>query len=623
MPSEPARHNRFAEIIAPLLLVLLTYAIYGRGLSHSFLTNWDDHLYIVQNDAVLGLTSAHIKDAFTRYYVGNFAPIHIISYMIDYSIWGLRPFGFILTNITVHACNGLLYYGLILKMAREKFWALTAAFLFLFHPVQVESVIWISQRKNLLAMFFFLSSLLFYTIYTERGQRNTRLYYVLSVTAFLIALLAKSAAVILPLALLLYDICFLEKKRYYHILADKIPFILAAAVIAIIAMKSQSPDFGGGRTGYHGGTPLATFFTMMPVLMQYLGMLAWPANLSAAYSPLVRNGIDATVVISITAALILCICGTILYKKKKPLFLWYAFFFIGLIPVAQIVPLVTLMNDRYLYFPMLGAAAFCAGGAASLKVLLGEKSWIAVKLCGSLLLILLLCTTWQRIPVWENSISLWSDAVKKVPASKTAWFGLGNALDNNQEAIPAIQAYERALAIDPTYKESLDNITMLLLAEGNNRKANYYLTRTVALYPVDFAANMNLGTSFYLLGDYQSAEFSYQRALQIAPQSAEALIALATVHLRLKRKDAALRYYQQVIALKQQSSSLQYGMAGFQALSGNRPEALDLLEKSINSGFKECRSLARDPDLSSLRETAEFRRLRDLCKEKTDEQYTR
>jgi tetratricopeptide (TPR) repeat protein len=313
--------------------------------------------------------------------------------------------------------------------------------------------------------------------------------------------------------------------------------------------------------------------------------------------------------------LLLGIGGILLYARDKLLFFWYALFFAGLIPVSQIVPLVTLINDRYLYFPMLGAAAFCVSGAFRLGGMLGNSGQKMAKMFGGLLLVLLLVVTWQRIPVWKNSITLWSDAVTKVPSSKIAWFGLGNALDNNAEPAPAIRAYENALAIDPAYREGLDNISILLLAEGDYRQANLYLARTVAIYPKHFDAIMNLGTSFYLLGDYHAAETYYLRALQLKPASPEELLVLANLQLRLKRNDAARNYYRQALAASKISNTMQYGMAGFQALSGNRPEALKLLEDAINNGFSDCRQLDRDPDLDAIRDSVEFRHLLELCKQ--------
>ncbi|HEY6838921.1 MAG TPA: hypothetical protein VI389_09280, partial [Geobacteraceae bacterium] len=137
-------------------LLVIAVAVFGRTLGHDFLTNWDDHTYVTHNETIRGITSGHLKAAFTSLYVGNYAPVQIISYMLDYTLWGLRPAGFHGTNLILHALNGLLVYLFVFRISGRRAWAFPAAVLFLVHPAQVESVAWISQRKNLLAMLFFL-----------------------------------------------------------------------------------------------------------------------------------------------------------------------------------------------------------------------------------------------------------------------------------------------------------------------------------------------------------------------------------------------------------------------------------------------------------------------------------
>src|SRR6266702_2626618 len=175
--------NRLKPHIIPLLALLAaTFAVYWQTLGHEFLLTWDDQKYVTANEAVRGFTLAHLQTAFTTFYIGNYAPLQIISYMADYTLWGLRATGFIFTNILLHALNGLLYYFLVFRLGGRRLWAFLASFIFLLHPVQVESVAWIAQRKNVLAMLFFLISFLLYTAYRrpetrEIKTRNSKLLY--------------------------------------------------------------------------------------------------------------------------------------------------------------------------------------------------------------------------------------------------------------------------------------------------------------------------------------------------------------------------------------------------------------------------------------------------------------
>ena len=153
--------DQIKHLLFIIFIVTLTFLVYWNCLSHEFLFNWDDPEYVVNNPAIRGLTFINIEKAFTSFYVGNYSPIQIISYMIDYSIWGLNPKGFILTNIILHACNGVLVYLILFRYFNNPLPALISALLFVSHPVQVESVAWVAQRKNVVAMFFFLLPFVF------------------------------------------------------------------------------------------------------------------------------------------------------------------------------------------------------------------------------------------------------------------------------------------------------------------------------------------------------------------------------------------------------------------------------------------------------------------------------
>src|SRR6266568_946218 len=247
---------------APALLMLAaTFLVYGRSLGNGFMTGWDDGLYVVNNTVAHGITPEHLGLAFSRIFVGNYAPVQIISYMVDYQLWGLRPVGFLLTNLLLQFCNGLLLYALLARITGGRAAAVAGALIFLIHPVQVESVVWISQRKNLLAMFFFLASFLLYL--RSRSTARPARCYAASLAAFCLALLAKSVAVIFPVMLLLYEICYEPKGERKGVLYRILPFFAVAGGVAFLAIWSQSPEQGGGRVPWWGGSPFATLCNML------------------------------------------------------------------------------------------------------------------------------------------------------------------------------------------------------------------------------------------------------------------------------------------------------------------------------------------------------------------------
>lgn len=381
--------------LAPVLLLLIAaFTLYGKALGHDFLVNWDDPAYVSANPNIMGFTSEHLRNAVTNVYVGNYAPLPIISYMLDYTLWGFNATGFKLSNITLHALNTLLYYALLVRITGRRLLAMAAAALFLCHPVQVESVVWISQRKNLLAMFFFLISFQAYLFWKERRHFGC---YSLSLAAFSLALLSKSVTVILPLILICYDLCFREREVLWRLVRDKLPYLALAALCAVAAFYTQGYD--GGKTGYLGGTPLLTMLNMLPVFSRYLILLLVPAQLSIIYNSPIITTLDTETALSVLLIVILIASWVYLYRRNRGLFFWSSLIVIGILPVSNIIPIETLMNDRYLYFPMIGFAALVAyipnfnSGISSMRHALPLRiAFIAA-------LLSLSAATWKRIDV--------------------------------------------------------------------------------------------------------------------------------------------------------------------------------------------------------------------------------
>lgn len=420
-----------------LLLVAAVFLVYSDAFSHQFLINWDDDNYVTGNAAARGVSFEHLKLAFTNFYVQNYAPVQIISYMLDYELWGVNPAGYKATNLLIHALNGLLFFNLLERLTRVRAASLFAAGIFLLHPVQVETVVWISQRKNLLAMLFFLLSFIWYSQYRERGGLRS---YAASVIAFSLALLAKSVVVILPFSLLLFDLCT-EGDRPRFNLWNKIPYVLAALATGGLAIFSQSHyiNKSPGIREYPGGNLITTAYTMTPVLAEYLRDCFCPAWLSPHYITRIRTSTDWVFFLSVLLVFGLVVLGVVLYRRKRRYFFWYAFFFIGLLPVAQIVPLITLKNDRYLYFPMLGFSAMISFALFSLA---RRGGWArkGVALLVMLMFAGMMSTTWNQTKQWRSALVLWNYAVRIDPGNWLGWRMLVLAYSREGDGPGAIRA---------------------------------------------------------------------------------------------------------------------------------------------------------------------------------------
>ncbi|NVN99420.1 MAG: tetratricopeptide repeat protein [Geobacteraceae bacterium] len=603
--------QRFRPHLLPcMLLVVATLAVYGRVLGHNFILNWDDNKYVLENQDVQGFSWDRIRVVFSSYYVGNYAPVQMISYMFDHAVWGLWAGGYLLTNLALHVCNGLLLYRLFLRLiGRQAAWI--GAALFLLHPVQVESVAWISQRKNLLAMFFFLLAWEFYIVYRDGDVRKKHFFYAASLVTIMLALLSKSAAVIFPMVMVIFDHCYPSEKVHPRFL-DKIPYLFVAVAASVLAILSQTPDYshwgaGGGRSGYYGGGPVATFLTMLPVFCSYIRMIVWPINLSAFYAPAIYQNLNLQVLAALLflAAIILLICRW--YRFDRQIAFWPSVAIVAILPVSQIVPLITLMNDRYLYFPMVGVAGL---SACLFRILLGRERWQTV-FVASLWIILgaLSGLSFQRIAVWKNAETLWSDAVRKSPASPVAWGLLGQALHNSPRPrlAEAASAYRKELELKPDSNICRYNLGLAYTALNDYANADGTFRELLRRSPEDVMGWAAFGDLALRHSDYSEAESRYRKALSLQPDAVQIYQKIGNLQLILGRIGEARTTYLRIEELQKRCDPFNaYELARLEAIAGDTTASLAWLEASLQRGFNNFSGIMGDEELTPVRIDGRF-----------------
>jgi hypothetical protein len=431
------------DTVVYLILFAITFLLYSSTLGHGFIFSWDDYDYVVNNPSIRGFSIDHIKTVFSTFLIGNYAPLHLISYMLDYQFWGLDPAGYHFGNILIHALNGILVYRLFVKLELSETAALFGAILFALHPAQVESVAWVAERKNVLSAMFFLLALHSYINYKKASNGRAR-NYIVSLGLLACALLTKSAAVIFPVVIICYDFCYCTEPRRLK-LVDKFPFLLLTLAACILTIMSQDKNAGGGMMGFPGGTPLTAIWTMIPVFLSYLKDLVFPVDLSPYYIVPIRKSIDGTVIGS--TVILLCLTGlaVISINRWPRLFFFISVYFVALLPVLQIVPILTLKNDRYLYFPMIGAAG---GVALIFSELIKKKACIRniTVACAIVACTAYGYSTYYQSQIWNNSIVLWQFALRKNPENMLAWLMLAKGythIGNSREAFSAISTYNK------------------------------------------------------------------------------------------------------------------------------------------------------------------------------------
>lgn len=325
-------------------LGILTYFAFRDSLHYQFL-NWDDPAYITYNDLIKSWSFQNLTGIATEVVTRNYAPVTIFSFLLDHTIWGMNPAGYRFTNFALHFLNGLLAFQLLKQLGCTRFVAWAAASLFLIHPIQMESVVWISSRKGLLCTAFMLGAGIVRLRPSPEGRHEA--WYLLWLV---LALLSKAQAVILAPMIMLYDLVVAKHK-----LVDTIPrhFIpaLVSFLLLLMTMGAQNMVLGGVRGHMELGLPqiLAVDVT---ILWQYVGKLFWPMDLCVMYDP-PTSGIWKQVLVGLAGWLAV---GAVFWKirRSQPLAIYgAACISLLLFPVLNFFRITTLMNDRYLYLPCL------------------------------------------------------------------------------------------------------------------------------------------------------------------------------------------------------------------------------------------------------------------------------
>ena len=388
-------------------------AVFWPTLSYSFL-NWDDNVYVLKNPWTRQLTWDHIRVVFTQPYFQNYLPIHIFSYMLDHAVWGLKPAGFHLSNVLLHGLNSMVCLAAVRRLTGNLATAFVAALLFAVHPAHVEAVAWISSRKEILSTTFILLSLLSY-LTARRGPVLRPIPYAASVLCFLLAMLSKVSAIVLPAFLLLLDAMpdpanpRARRPSLLTALASKIPYGIAGVALVVVNSHAQVT----AKAAY-AHEPLRYLMVKGHAVWNYLGLLFGLGG-NPDYDLPKIGGSAPDVLLQLAGLAVLPAAALLLYRfGRRTEFLGLTWVFLTLLP-AILFPLVTYMADRYLYAPSIGfcwvLAASIVGAGNRARAPSGRRA--AAAAVTAAIVIGFTIRTLQYSRVWKDSESLWTYALTK------------------------------------------------------------------------------------------------------------------------------------------------------------------------------------------------------------------
>lgn len=613
LPSRKERGRVLIALVLPAVVFLLTGLAFLPALYNDFV-NWDDFDTLITNSRYQGLGYTQLKWMFTTFFLGHYQPLTWITWSLDYLLWGTDPFGFHLTNLLIHSANAVLFYFLACRLLglafgqltedERKNLALAAAFaslVFALHPLRVESVAWVTERRDVLSAGFLLATLICYLrAVSVGGQASGRGWWMAAALVFYVfSLLSKATGMTLAVVLGILDVYPLRRlsgcpKEWLapaarRVLLEKIPFLTLGVIFAVTALFAQQHAQALSRLeSYPVSRRLAQ---AMYGLAFYVWKTLLPLGLSPFYQlypkPSVFNPLDRRFIISAVVVLAIT-CGFFVLRKRWPALLTgWACYVVVVSPVlglAQSGP--QFVADRYSYLSCASWALLAgAGGFLALRrswsSLASQKKTLLTSSFAGLLLVVLGALTWNQTYVWRNSESLWRRALAVNPDSTRALVYLGTILKSQNKFQEAAGHYERALRLDPDYSDALYNLALALAALDKLDPAIEHLRKYMGKEPASALTHVDMGNLLSRQGKTEESVTEYQTALKIDPQSADAHFALGTALAKLGESGEAQKHLSRAVELRPQRGDFYLSLGNLLVKENRLAEATDVFREAI------------------------------------------
>ncbi|MGA3163237.1 MAG: tetratricopeptide repeat protein [Verrucomicrobiota bacterium] len=604
-PAGPDRRGVIVGVCA--LLAVAVFLVFGRTLQYEFV-NYDDGLYVYQNpEVVKGLTFQGTVQVFTHIMCDFYHPLTMLSLMLDDQIYGLNAGGYHLTNVLLHAATTVLLFLVLRRMMSlrsEKsvgtaatpagtLWpcAFVAA-VFAIHPLRVESVAWVTERKDMLSGLFFMLTLGAYVRYVEKskvhpspavlpgrtGSPKSRVWYGLMLLSFTLGLLSKPSLVTLPFVLLLLDYWPLQRFTFWPVFREKLPlFVLSAAVCVATVLAQQKTAIISV-----GAFPLPLRLGNAAVsYVVYLGRMFYPAGLAVVY-PYPEKGLPLWEIVLALVLLTGITAGVLALRSKRPYllvgWLWYLGMLVPNIGVVQAG--IVARADRFTYLSQIGLYLAIVWAIRDLTVSWRYRRQV---LCVGALMVITVLMVYASIQTsyWRDTESLWNHTLACTSGNYVGHNSLGNGLAVQGRSVEAIEHYQKAIEIKPNYAEAYYNLGRLFAGQGRFAEAIGYYQRALEIKPNLAEAHYNLGIVLDRQGKPGEAIDHYQKALAINPDYAEAHNNLGMVLARQGQSAEAIRHFQQALEIKPDYAEAHNNLGNALGDQGRYAEAAEHYRKAI------------------------------------------
>ena len=627
------------KTVVTFLLIITTLVVYYRVGTFDFIT-FDDNIYVYEELHVKeGLSFQNVLWCLKHPHANNWHPITSISLFLNSSLFGMNPGSYHFVNLAFHLANSLLLL-LVLTLMTGNYWrSIFVAALFALHPLHVESVAWVSERKDVLSAFFWILTMLSYWWYASCPRIGR---YILVVLFLVLGLLAKPMLVTLPFVLLLLDYWPLSRinpnklSQAKFLILEKLPLFVSVTIFSVVTFFVQNNSHMVKSTM---AFPLnARIANAIVSYMAYLRDMLCPLYLSIFYPfpdniPILQTVLAGFLLLSITLL-------ALWFLKKFPYFAVGWFWYLGtLIPVIGIIQVgLQAKADRYTYIPLIGIFIIFAWGIPEILTNVRYKLKI-IATVASVLLIICAVSTWFQISYWKNSKDLYTHAIKAIDDNYWAYNQLAHILLKEGHADEAIKYYQTVLKVKPNYTtDALYNIGVAFLSIGKIDEAIKHLKIWLHDNPYHANAHFIIGIALLKQNHVDEAINQFSVARKLNPQdeqtkvllqntlliktkmeakiriledqlvkntrNLDVMYKLANLYLSIGQSDKAISYLNRALSIKPENPDVYYNLACIYSRQNNVDESVNNLQQAVQKGFHNWELIRRDPDLANIRNTA-------------------
>jgi Tfp pilus assembly protein PilF len=587
--------NKKYFYIICLFLVVTTLAVYWQVLDNDFV-NYDDDKYVTENAHVnKGVTFDSLTWAFTSSHASNWHPLTWISHMIDCQLYGLNPRGHHLTSLLFHVANTLLLLLILARMTGALWQSSFVAALFAIHPLHVESVAWVAERKDVLSTFFMMLTVWAYILYVKKGEVKR---YLLVVLFFVLGLMSKPMLITLPFILLMLDfwplgrLCLLrdtrnvvtgqqtnEKTDIFRLVLEKVPFFALAVASSVVTFIVQ--ERGGAMVLLKSYSLQTRIINAFVAYIEYIVNMVWPVELAVLY-PHPGNSLPLWKGVVAGLALVLITILVIRKARKIPYlavgWFWYVVTLIPVIGIVQVGP--QAMSDRYTYITLIGLFVIIAWGAKDLL-----SKWLHRKIClgtlAAIILPVLMVLTWKQVQYWENSITLFKHTLKHTTNNFVIHNNLGVVLKEQGRTEEAIKHYLQALRSNPDYAPAHYNLGVAYAKSGKYKKAIETYKKAIRIKPDYADAHYNLGVAYAGSGKHKKAIEIFLQVLRIDPDNAQAHSNLGAAYVGSGKYKEAIEVFLQALRIDPDNVQAHYNLGIAYGVLGKYKEAAEAFMQAI------------------------------------------